>query len=420
MKKINLKGLDMDLYTETLSNGLEIYMLPYQNKKNYHITFATHFGSDVLEFVDVGKKNYKPPLGIAHFLEHKMFEQESGEDPFTFFSSSGTDSNACTTYDSTEYYCYGSKDFNKNLEYLLRFVTHPYYTDENVQKEKGIIAEEIKMYRDIPDFKLEMKLRECLYKNHPRRLDIAGSVSEIKKITKEDLYTCYNNFYIPSNMFVLITGNFDKEIALEIIKNELDSNVLKKVPKIKKVTEPVKVEKDILSIKGDIEVDKLAIGLKLSNKNIELSDVELQLYLNMLTTILFGASSEFRENARLNKLYSDISIGWESVDEFRTFYMTFNTTKMDKLIDLVKDTFKNIKIEESDFNRIKKVWKARQIKTMDNMEWASDSIYYDIIKYNKVINNKLDLIKNMKVKVLNDLIKKIDFNNMSIVKMTKK
>ena len=89
MKKINLKNLDMILYTETLSNGLEIYMLPYKNKKNYYVTFATRYGSDVLEFTDLNKKSYKPPLGIAHFLEHKMFEEESGEDPFTFFSKSG-------------------------------------------------------------------------------------------------------------------------------------------------------------------------------------------------------------------------------------------------------------------------------------------------------------------------------------------
>ena len=147
----------MDLYTETLDNGLEIYMLPYENKKNYFIRYTTRFGSDVLEYTDSKDKNHKPPLGIAHFLEHKMFEQESGEEPFAFFSKSGTDSNASTTFDSTEYICYGTKEFEKNLEYLLRFVNEPYYTDENVNKEKGIIAEEINMYNDIPDFQLEMK-----------------------------------------------------------------------------------------------------------------------------------------------------------------------------------------------------------------------------------------------------------------------
>ena len=122
MKKINLKGLDMDCYTETLENGLEIYLLPYENKKNYFISFATRFGSDVLEFTDSKKKTYVLPLGIAHFLEHKMFEQETGEDPFTFFSGSGTDANASTSFDNTQYICYGTKEFSKNLKYLLNFV----------------------------------------------------------------------------------------------------------------------------------------------------------------------------------------------------------------------------------------------------------------------------------------------------------
>ena len=136
MKKINLKGLEMDCYTEVLDNGLEVYMLPYSNKKNYFISYATRFGSDVLEFTDEKKKAHKLPLGIAHFLEHKMFEQEDGQDPFTFFSESGTDSNASTSFDNTQYICYGTKEFKKNLEYLLQFVNRPYYTDENVEKEK--------------------------------------------------------------------------------------------------------------------------------------------------------------------------------------------------------------------------------------------------------------------------------------------
>ena len=210
MKEIELVGLDKTIYTETLSNGLEIYLIPYDNKKNYYISYATRYGSDIKNF-KVNDKEYNPPLGIAHYLEHKMFEEESGIDPFEFFSQTGTDANASTSYDNTQYICYGNKNFKENLKYLIRFVNSPFFTDENVEKEKGIITEEIKMYRDIPDYKLEMQLRECLYHNSPRRIDIAGTVEEINKITKEDLYNCYNNFYSPNNMFILIVGNFKIE-----------------------------------------------------------------------------------------------------------------------------------------------------------------------------------------------------------------
>ena len=152
MNEIKLNGLEQSVYTETLNNGLEIYLVPYENKKNYYISYATKFGSDIIEFTDANKKTYKPPLGIAHFLEHKMFENEDGVDPFTFFSESGTDSNASTSFDHTQYICSGTKKFRENLRYLLKFVNSPYYTDENVNKEKGIIAEEINMYQDIPDY----------------------------------------------------------------------------------------------------------------------------------------------------------------------------------------------------------------------------------------------------------------------------
>lgn len=419
MKKINLKNIDMTLYTEVLSNGLEIYMLPYKNKKNYYVTFATRYGSDVLEFTDINRKSYRPPLGIAHFLEHKMFEEESGEDPFTFYAKSGTDCNAATSFDSTQYMFWGNKNFNKNLEYLLRFVTHPYFTDQNVKKEKGIIAEEIKMYRDYPDYKLELKLRENLYKNHPRRLDIAGTVSEINKITKDDLYTCYNSFYVPSNMFILMTGNFDPLIALEVIRNELDSNKKGKITKIKKITEPIKVNKEKDVIKGNIEIPKIAIGLKISTKDMGLDDLELSLYLNMLTTIMFGDSSVFKEKVREKKILNGLSVGWENLEDISTFYIQASSIKPDELIDEILNEFNNITVDESSFNRIKKVWISREIRNVDDIEEMADSLYYDILKYRKVIPNKIDIIKNMKFKVLKDIVKKINFKNYSIVKMNK-
>ena len=419
MKKINLKNLDMTLYSETFSNGLEIYMLPYKNKKNYYVSFATRYGSDVLEFTDISKKTHTPPLGIAHFLEHKMFEQESGEDPFSFYATSGTDCNACTSCTCTQYMFWGTKNFNKNLEYLLRFVSHPYFTDQNVKKEKGIIAEEIKMYNDMPAYKLEKRLRKNLYKNSPRRLDIAGGVSDINKITKEDLYTCYNNFYIPSNMFILITGNFDPDIALEIIRNELDSNDKRKVPKIKKIVEPIKVNKDKEVMKGSILVPKIGIGLKVGTKNIDIEKLELSLYLDMLSTIMFGDSSLFKERVRDKKIINDMDIGWEHIEDISALYISAVSVKPDELINEIIKEFNNVVIDEESFDRIKKVWIAREIKMVDDIEGMADSFCYDLIKYKKVIPNKIDIIRNMKFKVLKDMVKKINFNNYSIVKMDK-
>lgn len=420
MNKIDLKGLDQEVYTETLDNGLDIYLVPMENKKNYFISYATKFGSDVIEFIDEDKTSYKPPLGIAHFLEHKMFEQEDGVDPFTFFSKSGTDSNASTSFDSTQYICYGTKNFKENLRYLLDFVNCPYYTDDNVEKEKGIIAEEIKMYQDMPDFKLEMKLRECIFKDSPRRIDIAGSIDEINRITKEDLYTCYKNFYIPNNMFVLVVGNFKVDDAQQVIKDEISYKIKKNKAKIVDIHEQEKINEKVSTIKENVEVPKIALGLKISTRKIDIDPVELDLYLNMLTTIIFGASSEFREKARNEKLLNGLYMEWESVNDLKVFYLMAATTNPDKLIERIKFELSNISIKEKTFNRIKKVWIANEVKMIDNVDSTVSNIYDDIIKYNKIIPDKVNKIRSLKLKTLTELINKIDFNNISIVKMESK
>lgn len=412
MKKIELTSLDLNLYTDKLDNGLEIYMIPYDNKDNYFITYATKFGSDVLSF-DVDNKKYTPPLGIAHYLEHKMFETESGEDPFTFFSESGTGSNAMTSYDSTKYICYGTKNFSENLKYLLNFVNEPYFTDENVEKEKGIIAEEIKMYDDMPDYRAEMKLRQNIYKNHSRGIDIAGSVEEIYKMTKEDLYKCYNAFYSPNNMFVLITGNFDKDEALKIIKKELKSKEVNPLPEIYRPEEPVKVNKKQETIYEPIEVPKIGIGVKIPQDNKKISQEELDLYLSMLTTIIFGTSSEFKERARINNLLNDFYTEWESTEDFKTFYIFANTTKPNELMKEIESELDNLNISQKSFERIKKVWIANEIKVADDIHKTERNIYSDIISYNKPITNRIELIKKMNINRLNKIIKDIDFKNRS-------
>ena len=419
MKTMELDSLEKTLYYETLENGLEIYLLPYEDKKNYFISYATKYGSDVTKFKESGKE-YTPPLGVAHYLEHKMFEQESGEDPFTFFSCSGTDGNASTSYDNTQYICYGTKAFKENLKYLLDFVNNPYFTDENVEKEKGIIAEEIKMYGDVPDYKLEMRLRDNLYKKSPRKYDIAGTVEEIRKITKEDLYKCYNAFYAPNNMFVLITGNFSVGDAISVIKESLEGKEERPLPKIIYEEEREEVVRKEETIYENIEVPKIGFGIKVPKKSISLKDVERDLYLNMLTTILFGSSSEFRERVREDKILNDIYIEWEEEYNYKTFYILATTTSPDQLIEEIKYELSHISISEKTFERIKKVWIANEVKMIDHIERTENNLFDDIISYNKVITNRISLIRKMNIKVLEDMIKKINLSHTSILKMMNK
>lgn len=419
MKKINLKGLDLVAYTETLSNGLDVIFVPFEKKSNYYISYATRFGSEITSFTPAGeKKSIKVPDGIAHFLEHKMFEQESGEDPFAYFSKSGTGANASTSYDNTQYICYGTKNFIDNLRYLIQYVNAPYYTDENVEKEKGIIAEELKMYADLPDVQLETKLRENVYHVHPRRVDIGGTVDEIYKITKEDLYLCYNNFYSPNNMFILVVGKFPMEEAMSVIHQELDTRENLEKAEIATIKEKKSVRKKEDSFVGNIQVPKIAVGLKVPIADLgEYEDLELDLYLTMFTTMLFGSSSLFRERARNEKLLNNFYSDWDNTEQYKTYMILSSTNHSESLVQEIKKELSNHELDEAMFDRMKKVWIANEVKMADYIDSTVNNVFDDMIRYHKVIPNKVDMIRKMNMKTLEKIVSKIDFDNLSVVIM---
>lgn len=419
MKKINLKGLDLVAYTETLSNGLDVIFVPFEKKSNYYISYATRFGSEITSFTPAGeKKSIKVPDGIAHFLEHKMFEQESGEDPFAYFSKSGTGANASTSYDNTQYICYGTKNFIDNLRYLIQYVNAPYYTDENVEKEKGIIAEELKMYADLPDVQLETKLRENVYYVHPRRVDIGGTVDEIYKITKEDLYLCYNNFYSPNNMFILVVGKFPMEEAMSVIHQELDTRENLEKAEITTIKEKKSVRKKEDSFVGNIQVPKIAVGLKVPIADLgEYEDLELDLYLTMFTTMLFGSSSLFRERARNEKLLNNFYSDWDNTEQYKTYMILSSTNHPESLVQEIKKELSNHELDEAMFERMKKVWIANEVKMADYIDSTVNNVFDDMIRYHKVIPNKVDMIRKMNMKTLEKIVSKIDFDNLSVVIM---
>lgn len=418
MREIKLSGLDMNLYLDTLDNGLEVIMLPYTNKKNYFVSYATKYGSEVTKFVPVGeKKEIKVPDGIAHFLEHKMFEQEDGVDPFTFFSESGTGSNASTSFDYTQYICYGTKNFDENLRYLLNFVNKPYYTDENVEKEKGIIAEELKMYDDIAEFKLEMKIRENLYHEHPRRIDIGGTIPEIMTITKEDLYTCYNSFYSPNNMFVLVVGNFDVDKTIEIIREVVGPIKNRGEAKVSDVVEKEKVRLSYEEYSYPINVPKLGIGIKVNSSKLDMDKLHKDLYLTMITTLLFGSSSLFRERVRNKKILNNFYTEWESINKYHTFYIMASSDNPKELLDEIESEINNVSFDEESFNRMKKVWIANEVKMIDDIDSTVHNLFDDLLKYNEVITNKIDVIRSLDYKKMIDIYNTLDFNNKSVVIM---
>ncbi len=200
-----------------LDNGLEVYIMEKQGFDSTFALYGTKYGSINTKFSRNGGEEIEVPAGIAHFLEHKLFESEDG-DAFSRFAKTGAYCNAYTSFDKTCYIFSCTKSFEENLDILLDFVQSPYFTAETVAKEQGIIGQEIKMYEDNPGWRVFFNLLREMYENHPVKIDIAGTVESIAQIDDKLLYECYNTFYNPSNMFICIAGNFKTEDVLAQIE----------------------------------------------------------------------------------------------------------------------------------------------------------------------------------------------------------
>ncbi len=417
MKRIKIKKLDQDVFYEKLSNGLRVYLIPYANKNNYFASLFTHYGSINNDFIPVGEEKMTSfPAGIAHFLEHKMFEMEEDVDPFTYYAKTGTHANASTSFKSTRYIILGNSQVADNINYLLKYVYEPYFTDSNVEKEKGIIIEEINMYNDLPEWVLNDKLMENLFINHSIRIPIAGSAASVKKITKEDLYKCYNTFYQPSNMCLVISGKFDQEEIMQVIKNNMGKRKFHQQPIINKdYQEPKEVFKVYEEINMNVALPKLAYAIKIDLKDLDMDLIYQDLYFEMFNVLLFGNASLFNEDVRKNDLATSFYTSSTDVTHYKTLEFFAKTKDPTKFIDRVGQELANIVITEDDFERIKKVWLASEVSIIDNHELTLDNMSDDIQRYGDIVPNRMEIIKSLKKKVLDDMISKLDLTNRTTV-----
>ena len=415
--------MDLDIYEEKLDNGMEIYIISKENVNGYYVTLSTKYGSIHDEFIPSNQKNYvKVPMGVAHFLEHKVFEQKDGIDPFTFYSERGCDANANTSNFKTTYLFSGTSALDEGLNYLLDYVQNPYFTDENVEKEKGIIEQEINMYKDNPYFKLYDEILYNAFINHPIKYPIAGTVESINKITKEDLYTCYNTFYHPSNMFLVVTGNVDPKEIIDLVKLNQEQKEVKKQDKIeiKYCDEPDSVSIDFKKDNLDVEIPKVAIGYKIKN-NTELNINDFKTYLNILFNIKFGSVSEFNEKLREDNLITgDIDIELVNTDKHVLVILTIESDNIDKVLDKIDKELKNLNIDEDEFKRKLKIRKSASIYKSDSIYALNNKIMSNIINYGKIIYNEYEKIDELNINTLNNIILNLDLSNKTIYIIDKK
>jgi predicted Zn-dependent peptidase len=303
MENIKFDQLQEELYHEKLSNGLNVYILPKKGFNKTYATFTTKYGSIDNTFVPLDKSDFvKVPDGIAHFLEHKLFEKEDG-DVFQQFSRQGASANAFTSFTRTAYLFSSTSDVEKNLETLVDFVQDPYFSEKTVEKEKGIIGQEITMYDDNPDWRLYFGLIQNLYQNHPVKIDIAGTIESISHITKDWLYECYNTFYHPSNMLLFIVGPVNPEAVMKQVRENQAKKDYKEMPEIKRqfAEEQASAAEKKQVLEMNVQTSKCLVGIKALH--VDQSGNELlknELTMNILLDLIFGKSSE-----NYNQLYNE-------------------------------------------------------------------------------------------------------------------
>lgn len=395
MQIIENKLIKEKVYIEKLNSGFTIMCIPKNNTRKKYAICGVGYGSNDNCFIKANEsKETIIPDGVAHYLEHKMFEQENGTNSLDTLSSLGVEANAYTTNDHTAYLFECTNNFDKAIDELLHYVQHPYFTDKNVEKEKDIIAQEIKMYEDEPEWKVYINCMKALYKENPIRIDVAGSVESIQKITKETLYECYNNFYIPENMVLILVGNFEPEKIIEETKQKITMKNNLKAKTIEKTEENTVNKKEIIE-NMDISVPIFAIGYKINPDEKE--KVKRSLSIEILLEILFGESSEFYKTIYEKGLvYEPLSTSFEWSRNYAHILIQGKSEKVDEIEEILKqrvlDTI-NKGIDEKEFERAKRKIYGLYVKEFNNVD--QEAILF-VSNYFKKIN-PFEYIENYKI-----------------------
>ncbi|EUJ51721.1 zinc protease, insulinase family protein [Listeria rocourtiae FSL F6-920] len=278
-----------------MDNGLQVYVLPKHGFSKTFAIFTTNYGSIDNAFVPLGQEAFtRVPDGIAHFLEHKLFEKEDG-DVFFKFGEKGAFTNAFTSFTRTAYLFSSTSNVEENLETLVDFVQEPYFTEETVEKEKGIIGQEIQMYDDDADFRVYFGAIENMYHHHPVKIDIAGTIESIADIDKDLLYLCYNTFYHPSNMILFIVGNIDPEQAIEQVRNNQAKKTFTPPKPVKRhfPDEPKSVAVSKKKLKFPVQIAKNLVAIKEDIGTLRGKEaVQHEMTADILLELMFGTTSD--------------------------------------------------------------------------------------------------------------------------------
>ena len=381
-EKIEDNLLNEVLYKGVHKSGLTVYVLPKKEHSKSYAAFATRYGSIDYKFITPGENEYTEiPDGVAHFLEHKLFEQPDGSNAFDAYSMTGANANAFTSFNSTVYLYSCTDKFYENLEILLDFVSNPYFTKENVDKEQGIIGQEIRMYDDDPGWRVFFNMLDCMYVNHPIKKDIAGTVESIAQIDKDLLFKCYNTFYNPTNMILFTCGDVDCDEVSKLVDKHITSSPNSEIKRYE-TEEPKRVNKPYKEQKLSISTPIFQMGFKDTDVGFDGTELlKKEIITSLLIEILLGEGSDL-----YNKLYSEGLINdsfdcdFEAEPGYGFSSLGGESPNPEKVQQIVLDTFENLEISEEEFERAKKVEIARYLRMWNSVEGLSNTMVSDLFK----------------------------------------
>ena len=375
----NIKEIRNDLLSDSYfeiehDSGLKVLVYPKPGYSTTYAIFGTNYGSIDTVVKKVGEEGYTIPEGTAHFLEHKLFESEE-LDAFERFAKTGASANAYTSFDRTCYLFSCSSNFKENLEILIDFVQHPFFTEKTVQKEQGIIGQEIRMYQDEPSWQVMFNLLRLLYSKHPVRIDIAGTIESIAEISAETLYDCYNNFYSLPNMVLAVAGNTTVDEVLDVVSKTLE---VKEPIKVERTDfgEPPEVSTNYYEEKLSVTIPMFTLGYK------EKTESPLTLKDKILTSILaeyiVGDSSALYESLFNEELINN-SFGFEyfTGPGYRATMFAGESKDPKKVMEKINAEVLRIRkdgINEIEFERIRRKHYGRAIMGYNDVDGLANEL----------------------------------------------
>lgn len=421
MKIKTFKKVDEKVYTEKLDNGLEVYLYKTDKTKNFYITISVKYGARITKY-KVSNRVVDVIPGSAHFLEHKVMALSENKEISKRINDLGSLANAWTSYYGTNYNIFGSINLIENLKLLLDIFYNTNINEKSVNEEKGIIGEEIDMYKDQIDSLMYSKLFDNLFNKSYSKNTVVGEREDIANITAKSLNEIYNDYYVPNNTFIIVTGNFDIDEVMNTIKDYMKNIKVKpkELPKRIKERDKEIVNVPYEEIKKDMENTRVKYAIKMKKNIFGIKDDNiLKNYLGLILSNNFSATSELFERYKDNDIVIGMSYGVNIIDDYLIININALTNDGNRFIDNIKEDIKKLKLNEEEFERKKKKYLKSYILDFDNIEDIEYLLSLSLMMDNKIDYNEYDKLINLKYKEASRIMKLINYDNTSIIRTIK-